>query len=261
MKTAMTRPVSAIKFSNSNTAIPGVVPPVKFSQETEKWQLINTVRKSPVSAQVKRLIDLLFESRKSLTAEQITKVSYVDVEGNKDMFEFLAKNPKVTFDGKYFSYKPTHIVGGKTQLLSLITGHVDGIAVADLKDAYPTVMQDLQALKAGGQIWLLSSLDYKEGVAYPNLCLAEDKVKVSINVDDGLKQLYRETELPRDMLDVERELRKNGMKPATNMAKRREMAQNCHMLIKPKPRERKKVISKRTKLTNSHLEDLLRALE
>ena len=40
--------------------------------------------------------------------------------------------------------QPTHNIGGKTQLLSLIKGHVDGIAVADLKDAYPTVMQDLQ---------------------------------------------------------------------------------------------------------------------
>lgn len=121
-------------------------------------------------------------------------------------------------------------------------------------------MLTIQALKAGGRIWLISSLDYKEGIAYPNLCLGDDKVEVSINVDDGLKQLYRETELPRDMLDVERELRKIGMKPATNMAKRKEMAQNCHMLSKTKPKEKKKVISKRVKLTNSHLEDLLRTL-
>ncbi|GKE22034.1 hypothetical protein Tco_1433546, partial [Tanacetum coccineum] len=105
-------------------------------------------------------------SRKSFTAEQINEASYVDVKGNKE-FEFLAKNPK-----------SMHNFGGKTQLS--VKGHVDDIDVADLKDAYPTVMQDLQ--------------------------------------------------LPRGMLDVERELRKIGMKPATNMAKRNKMAENCHIL-------------------------------
>ncbi|PWA79966.1 transcription initiation factor IIE subunit beta [Artemisia annua] len=51
---------------------------------------------------------------------------------------------------------PTHNVGGKTQLHGLTKGHVDDIVVVDLKDAYPRVMQDLQALKAGGRIWLIS---------------------------------------------------------------------------------------------------------
>ncbi|GJV09844.1 general transcription factor IIE subunit 2-like protein [Tanacetum coccineum] len=139
-----------------------------------------------------------------------------------------------------------HNFGGKTQLS--VKGHVDDIDVADLKDAYPTVMQDLQ-------VYI-----HTQDIAYPNLCLGEDKVEVSTNVDDGLKQLYHETELPRGMLDVERELRKIGMKPATNMAKRNKMAENCHILSKTKPKEKKKVICKRAKLTNSHLEDLLRAL-
>ncbi|GJZ75936.1 general transcription factor IIE subunit 2-like protein, partial [Tanacetum coccineum] len=125
-----------------------------------------------------------------------------------------------------------HNFGGKTQLS--VKGHVDDIDVADLKDAYSTVMQDLQVY--------IHTLE------------------VSTNVDDGLKQLYHETDLPRGMLDVERELRKIGMKPATNMAKRNKMAENCHILSKTKPKEKKKVICKRAKLTNSHLEDLLRAL-
>ena len=64
METATPRPVP-VKLSHSNktvtTAVPGVVPAVKFSQDTKKWQLFNTVRKSPVAAQVKRVIDLLFE--------------------------------------------------------------------------------------------------------------------------------------------------------------------------------------------------------
>lgn len=33
----------------------------KFSSDTERLQLINSIRKSPVGAQIKRVIDLLFE--------------------------------------------------------------------------------------------------------------------------------------------------------------------------------------------------------
>lgn len=36
-------------------------PPVKFSNDTERLQHINSIRKSPVGAQIKRVIDRLLE--------------------------------------------------------------------------------------------------------------------------------------------------------------------------------------------------------
>ncbi|KAI3762229.1 hypothetical protein L1987_52654 [Smallanthus sonchifolius] len=229
-------------------------PAVKFSNDTERLQHINTVRKSAVGAQIKRVIDLLFESRQSFTAEQINEACYVDVKGNKAVFESLAKNPKVNYEGKRFSYKSKHNVRDQKELLRLVRTFAEGIAVADLKDAYPTVMEDLQALKAGRQIWLLSNFDSQEDIAYPN------DPRVPIKVDDDLKELFRSIELPRDMLDIERDLQKNGMKPATNTAKRRVMAQNGNILNKPKQKKKKTEISKRTKLTNAHLPELFRNL-
>ena len=38
----------------------------------------------------------------------------------------------------------THDVNDKNQLLSLVRKYLDGIAVVDLKDAYPNVMEDLK---------------------------------------------------------------------------------------------------------------------
>ncbi|XP_071685888.1 uncharacterized protein [Rutidosis leptorrhynchoides] len=214
------------------------VPAVKFSNDTERLQHINNIRKSPVGAQIKRVIDLLFESRQSFTAEQINEACYVDVKGNKAVFESLAKNPKVNYEGKCFSYKSKHNVRDQKELLRLIRTFAEGIAVADLKDAYPTVMDDLQ-----------------EDIAYPN------DPRVPIKVDDELKQLFRAIELPRDMLDIERDLQKNGMKPATNTARRRVMAQNGNVSSKPKLKKKKKTeISKRTKLTNAHLPELFKNL-
>ncbi|KAL0331266.1 UNVERIFIED_CONTAM: hypothetical protein Sangu_1672100 [Sesamum angustifolium] len=228
--------------------------PVKFSNDTERLQHINSIRKAPVGAQIKRVIDLLFETREAFTPEQINEACYVDVNANKAVFDSLRNNPKVSYDGKRFSYKSKHALKDKSQLLVLVRKFPEGIAVIDLKDSYPTVMEDLQSLKASGQIWLLSNFDSQEDIAYPN------DPRAVIKVDDDLKQLFRGIELPRDMLDIEKDLQKNGMKPATNTAKRGAMAQVHGIAPKPKTKKKKHEISKRTKLTNAHLPELFQNL-
>ncbi|CAN1826555.1 General transcription factor IIE subunit 2 [Linum perenne] len=230
-------------------------PAVKFSNDTERLQHINSIRKAPVGAQIKRVIDLLLEvTRQAFTAQQINEACHVDVNSNKAVFESLKNNLKVNYDGRHFSYKSKHDLRDKNQLLHLIRKFPEGIAAIDLKDAYPTVMEDLQALKAAGQIWLLSNMDSQEDIAYPN------DPRTVIKVDDDLKQLFRGIELPRDMLDIEKDLQKNGMKPATNTAKRRAAAQIQGVSSKPKTKKKKHEISKRTKLTNAHLPELFKHL-
>ncbi|XP_051150949.1 uncharacterized protein LOC127265263 [Andrographis paniculata] len=229
-------------------------PPVKFSNDTERLQHINSIRKGPVGAQIKRVIQLLFESRHAWTPNEINEACYVDINANKAVFDSLKNNPKVSYDGMHFSYKSKHDVKDKSQLLVLIRKFPEGIAIIDLKDAYPTVMDDLQSLKASGKIWLLSNIDSQEDIAYPN------DPRAVIKVDDELKQLFRGIELPRDMLDIEKDLQKNGMKPATNTAKRRAMANVHGIAPKPKTKKKKNEISKRTKLTNAHLPELFRNL-
>ena len=113
----------------------------------------------------------------------------------------------------------------------------------------------LQALKAAGHIWLLSNFDSQEDIAFPN------DPRVPIKVDDDLKELFRSIELPRDMLDIEKDLQKNGMKPATNTAKRRAAAQVQGISSKPKPRQKNKEFSKKAKLTNAHLPELFQKLK
>ncbi|KAK7851671.1 general transcription factor iie subunit 2 [Quercus suber] len=183
-------------------------------------------------------------TRQAFTPEQINEVTYVDINANKAVFDSLRNNLKVNYDGKRFSYKSKHDLRDKEQLLYLIRKFVWGIAVIDLKDAYPTVMEDLQALKAAGQIWLLSNFDSQEDIAYPND-----------------PRLFLGIELPRDMIDIERDLQKNGMKPATNTAQRRASSEVQGMSSKPKPKKKKHEITKRTKLTNAHLPELFRHLD
>ncbi|KAI7750884.1 hypothetical protein M8C21_026668, partial [Ambrosia artemisiifolia] len=188
-------------------------------------------RRKPYLIENKTLVprnrEIVEYTRQSFTAEQINEACNVDVKGNMAVFVSLTRSPKVSYDGNYFSYKPTHDVKDKKELLRLIQKFAEGIAVADLEDAYGTVMKDLQALEDECQIWLLQGSDLQEVIAYPN------DPRVSIKVDDELKQRFRSTKLPCDMLDIEQELQENGMKPATDTAKRILMAQNATVLIKP----------------------------
>jgi len=104
-------------------------PQLKFSNDTERLQHINSIRKSAVGAQIKRVIDLLFETRQALTPAEINEACYVDINANKGVFESLKKNVKVNYDGHRFSYKSKHDLKDKHELLVLIRKAPEGVAV------------------------------------------------------------------------------------------------------------------------------------
>jgi transcription initiation factor TFIIE subunit beta len=84
--------------------------------------------------------------------------------------------------------------------------------------------------------------------------------KSLITIDEDIKQAFRGTELPRDFIDVEKELLKMGMKPATRTAERRAAAQvlGAHL---SKSKTKKKQTRKFTarKITNSHMPELFQS--
>lgn len=119
---------------------------------------------------------------------------------------------------------------------------------------YLCVLFIVQALKASKHIWFLSNADSQEDIAYPN------DFKGQIEVDDEFKSLFRDIDIPSDLLDVEKELQKIGLKPVMNTAQRRAAAQIQGVSNKPKQKKKKQEISKRTKLTNAHLPELFQNL-
>lgn len=107
------------------------------------------------------------------------------------------------------------------------------------------------------------------GMAAINFCIIQSLVTSSCfgcrgnvlwQVDDDLKQLIRGIDTPREFMDVERELQKAGMKPATNSARREAMAGVPRSQI-PKPQKKKRRESKRTKYTNAHLPELFKSIQ
>ncbi|KAF0912819.1 hypothetical protein E2562_019409 [Oryza meyeriana var. granulata] len=235
---------------------PAKPPQCKFSDDTDRLQRINSVRKSPAAAQIKLVIELLYKTRQSFTAEQINEATFVHIHGNKEVFDRLRNNPKVHFDGNRFSYKSKYDLNGKDQLLSLIRKFLEGLAVADVKDAYLAVLEDLKALKASGDVWLVSTTKSQEGIVYPDI-----DPRSNLKLSDDVKQLARSIKLPRDMLDIEKELQKSGQPTKTNAARRRAAAQILVHPPKPKSRKKPRGLTSRTKLTNSHMPELFMDLK
>ncbi|KAL3700350.1 hypothetical protein R1sor_018372 [Riccia sorocarpa] len=222
-----------------------------FQNDTEKLQQIATIRRAPVGAQIKRVLDLLLETRQALLPEEINDSCFVDVAANKDLFESLKSNVKVSYENGRFAYKSKHDVKNKQELLVLIRKVPEGIPMGDLKDSYPGVVNDAQELKASGDVWLLMNSDSQEDIVYPN------DPKAKIKIDEDLKQLIRSIEIPREFIDVERELTKAGLKPATNTARREAQKgalRNAQLTASKKTKKRRE--TKRTKYTNAHLPEL-----
>ena len=135
-------------------------PAVKFSNDAERFQIINSIRRAPGRAQIKRVIDLLLERRTTFTPEQINEACYVDVNANRAVFESLKNNPKK-----------------KKGAAACIRRFPEGMPVIDLQDAYPNVMEDLQTLKVERKFGC-SNFDSREDIVYPNV------PRVPFKVDD-----------------------------------------------------------------------------
>lgn len=112
----------------------------------------------------------------------------------------------------------------------------------------------LQELKANGDIWLLMNSDSQEDIAYPN------DPRIKIKIDEDLKQLVRSIEMPREFIDIEKELTKAGLKPATNTA-RREALKGALRTQQTQKKMKKRRETKRTKYTNAHLPELFQNLQ
>jgi hypothetical protein len=68
-----------------------------------KLSFMNLMLHPVCECQLPFLLNL--QTRQAFTAEQINETTYVDIHGNKAVFDSLRNNPKVSYDGRRFSYK------------------------------------------------------------------------------------------------------------------------------------------------------------
>jgi hypothetical protein len=90
------------------------------------------------------LVNYLRQVDRAVTAEEIARDTGIDLQNSPELVESLKANPKVGIvDGQWYSYKPTHDITNKQELLALLSKRPEGIDTAELADCYKGIKEDV----------------------------------------------------------------------------------------------------------------------
>ncbi|BDA43008.1 probable general transcription factor IIE subunit 2 at C-terminar half [Coccomyxa sp. Obi] len=199
----------------------------------------------PLAKQIKNVLDYLLADRTAtLSAADISERFGHDASPGTPLHMALAANDKIEVlpDGS-FAYKAAHELSDKRQLYAHLLRAPDGTYSGALKDAYPTVMDDIAALRNEGLIWLLPSVDVGgDDVLYPR----EERPMISVSPD--VAALWHEVTVPADPDALEEELRRAGIAPAPRSGPRRRPP--------PAAKQKAKRAYRPRNVTNIHMPEL-----
>ena len=122
----------------------------------------------PLAARVKRVLDALHSASRPLRWLEVYELAGVDVR-ERELFGVLKAHDKVFFDevDKRFTYKTKYDCRSKAELLLVLRGAPEGLPLADLKDCYKGVLEDVESLKEEGEIYVLTNNETRAQVAFP----------------------------------------------------------------------------------------------
>lgn len=161
----------------------------------------------------KRCTDLRNRQKQTtMTVQDVSEAIQYDVEGDAELKEALKSNPKVSYDdiAESLCYQAKYNARDKDELYyNVILKSVDGVSCDELKDVYHGIDKDIQELKKEGKCFVLTNTQTKLSYVYPS-----DKHTPSMKVDEALKELWREIDVPEDPEDLDMALQRIGQKPS-----------------------------------------------
>jgi len=144
----------------------------------------------PMGLKLKTIIDFLRASGKEQGVPAISSKTGFDPKTDPKLAAALENNPLIlTWDGETYEYVPEVRVNNKEDLLRYIQEGVDkGYANSGmLKDAYPRVLQDVDALKREGLIYGLPAFEKSRGeMLYP----VDQSLRMNVHFD--IQKLWEE---------------------------------------------------------------------
>eukprot|EP00743_Colponemidia_sp_Colp-15_P007718 GILK01008357.1.p1 GENE.GILK01008357.1~~GILK01008357.1.p1 ORF type:complete len:288 (+),score=42.07 GILK01008357.1:49-864(+) len=177
------------------------------------------VRRKPVSATMKAILDTLRKSGKVMTVPEVEAEAKVEIANQPDIVAALQHNHKVIYEDRgtvaVLKYKARHAVSNIDEIRDLIRSHPEGIPTSDLLDAYPTVVKDIETLKADTDIRVILNTETKVFVLYP-----KDPVLDLYAADSDVKQAWAQIKVP-DNIDLAKELHLAGLSHSGSAQKRR----------------------------------------
>jgi transcription initiation factor TFIIE subunit beta len=192
-------------------------------------------------------VDYLKSHSEPISAEKIA--GYLSTTMTPAFLHLLKDNhPNIIYheDTDLYEYRPLHSIRNASSLLMTLatTTTGAGLVVKELKDGYPNVDQDLKTLEARGEVLVIRGK--KDGVAR---MVWYNDAKLNIGISNEFKELWAGLKVP-DAGDLPKELEKVGMVPASVDPRTVKRA-----VVE---KEKKKKGRRRGKITNTHLDGILR---
>lgn len=171
--------------------------------------------------------------------ERVDYISKADSPNGKESFKYRPKHPVSNGDElrEYLARQPT----------------AQGVPVRELKDGWPDCVSTIDKLER--ECGLLATRA-KDGTARlvwadsPTYHLLNPATQLPQRADQDFCDFWAKTKLPASEMDVRSELEKAGLTPTSQVKEVRKMDN--------KKKERKRVIRKNGKTTNSHMAGILK---
>lgn len=206
----------------------------------------------PFNKKLKDVLDCLLKAGKPLTATDVLELSknpaknfpgYNLIE-DIELADALRNNEKVVFHNNSYEYRARYDIKGKVELLRFLKDKPEGTPIAELKDTYPNILDDVKTLKGEGKLYVLLNYETQQEIVYP----VDDTY--AVNLDEDIISTYRETKAPEDLQELQACLQKAKLRCATINQKKRPILERSK-----EPKKRARVFRQRH-VTNQHLPEL-----
>lgn len=189
------------------------------------------------------IIEFLKKERIARNADEIKRgtIGNIDITTNPALAGHLTRNPRVVaYDNGTYAYCAVYPdVCERKNLETLLRSRLGGVLLDDIKDAYPTVEQDIEELIENELIWKITNTETKQDVLYWH-----DK-SLDVEIDERLRKMWHEIKMPTTDGIFAAELVSRGLakeekkgvvtslrskRPAASRKRRRVKVTNTHLL-------------------------------
>jgi len=173
-----------------------------------------------------------------MTPEQLSEQTDIPLTQDTALLEFFKENPKVAYEGGQFRYQALHKIANKQELLSFIDKNPEGTIIAEIKDSYKNLVDDIKEYAAAERVWVLQNSDTNEDIVYPN------DPRLRIKIDNDIQDLWNGIKMVETETELLQELHKVGLKEC--------LRQQAPHLQRNQPQDKGKGKERVRKLRNVH---------
>ncbi|SPQ96635.1 TFA2 Winged helix domain-containing protein [Plasmodiophora brassicae] len=174
----------------------------------------------------------------------------LDLTAHPALLSNLIAHARVAHRDDALSYNPVHPgVNNVDDLRALLARHRQGLSVQSLADAYVGVEADVQTLKESELIYAIANTESKETMLYPR------DARLEVQVDDDIKRLWDDVNMPGDDVELERELHAAGLMSVDELETGHQTSARMKRPTKRAPKGRAPQKKRRYQLTNVHVLD------